>query len=79
MAKNNNEIELHRPAWRSGGAAPRFGAAQAMRAQLLREIYEIEARLGRAKASGTAIDRAIVASCDEMIRSRRVFYRQLDS
>lgn len=75
----SDDLALHRPEWRRGGAAVRFGKSAALREQLLREIKDLETLLERAKGGGGAIDFSQVQTYREMIHARKEFYRELDS
>jgi hypothetical protein len=49
-----------------------------LRQQLLQEIKDLEVQLARAQGSSSADTRALVPSCQEMIRARRELYHQLE-
>ncbi|MDX9874113.1 MAG: hypothetical protein RBS88_04320 [Spongiibacteraceae bacterium] len=80
MARNRRAgLRFNRPDRRQGGGPLRFEQSQALREHVLREIMQLQSELERLKAAGPAIDLGLIKSYEEMIRSRRAFYQELDA
>lgn len=73
-----DELRFNRPDRRQGGIPPRFAESQALREHVLRELMQLEGELERLQSAGPTVDFGLIQSYEEMIRSRRAFYRELD-
>lgn len=74
-----DDLRFNRPDRRQGGAPVRFAEAQALREHVLKEIKQLESELERLKAADTPLDFSLIRTYEEMIRSRKAFYCELDA
>lgn len=73
-----DELDLHRPEGREQDHHnPRFGNTQALKAQLLQEIVELESQLERA-LSANPVDLSQIQTCADMLQSRKQFFNELE-
>ncbi len=77
--EERNTLHLHRPpSRRETLAGVRLQNVQAVKEKLLEEIVELETQLGKIKTSGKPLDLALIQTYQEMIRSRRQFFAELN-